>query len=65
MTSIHSHGKRPHREEQIDRLRCDLHATATLAHRLGIDPDEALRIFAALLRTETAPAAGNPEENRP
>ena len=65
MTSIHSHGKRSHKEEKIHRLRRDLDATAALSRRLGIDPDEALRIFAALLRAETAPAAGNPEENRP
>ena len=65
MTSIHSQSKQPRAKEKIHRLRRDLNATAALSRRLGIDPGEALRIFAALLRGETATTADHPEENRP
>jgi len=61
MTSIHGQSTQLRTEEKIRRLRRDLGATATLSRRLGIDPDEALRTFAALLRGQP----GNPEENRP
>lgn len=46
------------REQRLDRLRESLAATVTMVRQLGIDPAEALRLYATML---AAPAAAEAE----
>ena len=44
------------RERKIDRLKESLAATVTMVRQLGIEDDEALRVFRELLEQDDEPA---------
>jgi GntR family transcriptional regulator len=56
-------------EQKLDRLRESLAATVTMVRQLGIDPAEALRLFAEMLASPddlaAAPAASGTEKSPP